>query len=219
MSLAPLLGSLARAVPVEPDADEGRRLLGDELAKAVYQQAKPTWFDLASKAVLDWFASLLDSAGGAGGAIGLVVTVVAIAAVIVTGFLIFGRPRLERRAAAGSLFGESDTRSAVEIRTAAERLAGEADFTGAIEEMFRALARGLDERTLVDVLPGTTAGSFARQAARPFPAAAEDLRAASADFDSVRYLGAGGTADQYERMAALERRLRAERPATIESSA
>ena len=219
MILSALLGSVALAVSVEPDADEGRRLLGDELAKAVYQEAKPTWFDLASKAVLDWFASLLDSAGGTGGAIGLVVTVVAIAAVIVTGFLIFGRPRLERRSAAGVLFGDSDARSAEQIRTAAERLASDGDYTGAIEEMFRALARGLDERTLVDLLPGTTAGSFARQAGRPFPASADALRAASADFDGVRYLGVDGTREQYERMAALERRIKSERPATAETPA
>jgi hypothetical protein len=35
----------------------------------------------------------------------------------------------------------------------------------------------------------------------------------------VRYLGVDGTREQYERMAALERRIRSERPATAETPA
>ncbi|PVZ96378.1 hypothetical protein DDQ50_05570 [Amnibacterium flavum] len=218
--MAALAAAALRSVPVDPDADEGRRLLTDELSKNVYQEAKPTWFDLLSQAVFDWFAPLLDSANGAGGAIGLAVAVAAIAALIVAGFLIFGRPRLERRrAGAGALFGSSDERTADEIRGEAERLARDGDYTEAIEEMFRAMARGLDERTLVDVVPGTTAGSFARDAARPFPDEAERLRAASADFDRVRYLGGSGSSERYEAMADLEKRLRTARPATAEAPA
>ena len=74
--------------------------------------------------------------------------------------------------------------------------------------MFRALARGLSERTIVTTNPGTTAHGFARQAATAFPDAAARLASAADDFDRVRYLGATGTAEQWTAICDLERELR-----------
>ncbi|BDI21687.1 DUF4129 domain-containing protein [Herbiconiux sp. L3-i23] len=206
----------ARFVPVQPDGDEGRRLLSDELAKPVYQEAKPTLFDLISQAIGDWLASLFAGAGGAPGAVGLVILVGIVVALVVVAFLVFGRPRLERRGAGPSaLFGEHDTRDAAELTRSAEAAARAGDYTTAIAEMFRALARQLQERTLVDVTPGTTAGGFARSASIVFPDSAARLRAASAAFDDVRYLGRSGDADGFERMASLRRDLATARPSTV----
>jgi len=141
--------------------------------------------------------------------------VLLLTAVVVVAFLLYGRPRLNRRRAAAteSLFGEDDLRAAAELRQSAERAAAAGDWTTALVELFRALARGLAERTLVDLYPGMTARGFARSAAGPFPDSRDALTTAAADFDAVRYLGRPGTADQYARLADLERELRAARPA------
>ena len=52
------------AAALEPDDDEARDLLLDELSKLEYAQAQPTWFDLLVQAVLDWFGSLRLGGGG-----------------------------------------------------------------------------------------------------------------------------------------------------------
>lgn len=202
-------------VPVQPDGPEGRDWLIDELGKPVYQEARPTWFDLLAQGIGDWLNELLSRLGDGSGSAFLVIVVLLLTAVGVVAFLLYGRPRLNRRrtAAAASLFGDEDLREAAELRASAERAAAAGDWTTAIVELFRALARGLAERTLVDLYPGMTARGFAREAARGFPDSREALTAAAADFDAVRYLGRSGTADQYERLAALERELRAGRPA------
>ena len=113
----------------------------------------------------------------------------------------------------GELFGDDDERDSGALRRAATRAAEAGDFATAIAEMFRALARGLSERTIVTTSPGTTAHGFVRQAATAFPDAAARLASAADDFDRVRYLGVTGTAEQWQAMSALERELRSATPA------
>lgn len=208
-----ILLDLARSVPVEPDGEQGRNWLLDELGKGTYQAARPTWFDLASQAFFDWLDSLLGSANSGQGAAALVVVVLLLTALLVAAFLIFGRPRLNRRSRlASAVFGEDDARTAAEMRAAAARAAGAGDWTTAIAELFRAVARGLDERTLVDVYPGMTARGFARAASVPFPDSAEPLAAAAIAFDDVRYLARAGTEEQYRRLTDLDTALRSRPP-------
>jgi hypothetical protein len=183
-------------VPVDPDADEARDLLIQELAKPQYQAARPTLFDQIAQAFWDWLNSL--NIGGIEGppAFGLGVVLVLIAAAIVVGILIFGLPRLNRRSSvAGSLFGDDDARDADAMRRDA-----------------RAVARGLAERTVLTVTPGTTASGFATRAGTAFPELAEEFAASARYFDEVRYLGREGTREQFEQVAALEGRARTLRP-------
>ncbi len=204
-------------VPVDPGAPEAQRWLLDELAKSPYQAAKPSWFDQLAQAINDWINSLINGLGsirvpGAGNVLGLLL-VGALIAVVVIAFLIFGLPRLNRRGAAtGELFGDDDARDAAALRRDAERAAATGDYSTAIAELFRALARGLDERTLVSFFPGSTARDVAVRAGQVFPDAADRLLGAARVFDGVRYLGAVGTLDDWERLVALERELRTARP-------
>lgn len=203
-------------VPVDPDAPEATRWLVEELSKPAYQAARPTWFDLVSQALSDWLFSL--RLGGLEGppALGVGVVVLLVIVGLIVAFLVFGMPRLNRRSAvAGSLFGEDDARSAERIRRDAEAAAGTGDYSTAVIEMFRAIARGLAERTLVTTSPGTTARDFAAHTAVVFPSLAVGLRAAAVAFDDTRYLGRNGTAEQYAQIAALETALRAERPRLV----
>lgn len=202
-------------IPVDPSSPEAQEWLREELARPEYQSAKPTWFDLASKAVQDWIASLFQGPGGDAAPVLLIVVVLVIAGLIVAAFLIFGRPRANRRSALErrSLFGSDEVRSAGELRAAAERAARAGDWTTAIEEQFRAVAAALDERTLVRVSPGTTATEFALRAAAAVLDEAEALRAAARTFDDVRYLSRPGTEAAFQQVVALDQRLQRVRPA------
>jgi hypothetical protein len=201
-------------VPVEPDAPEAREWLVGELSKPEYEAARPSWFDLASQAVWDWISSLFEGGFGGPPVVTLVILGVLLAVGIVLAFVLFGPPRLNRRGVAvGAVFGETDVRDAAALRRAAEAAAARGDWALAVEEMFRAIARGLAERAVLTTSPGTTAHALAEQASAAFPAFADRLRAAARIFDEVRYLGAPGTADSYQTVAELERELRAARPA------
>ena len=213
-------GLLARRVtldvPVTPDAPDARRWLREELAKAPYESAKPTWFDRASQAFLDWINSLaLGGDGNLSDWLPVALTVLLIAA-LVAGWLLFGAPRLARRRRADNdLFGIVDQRSSAEMRAAADVAASRGDWTLACEEVFRALARGLAERTVLTVSPGTTAHDFAARARLAFPAAGSALAFAADTFDRVRYLDQAGTEPDYRALAALELQLRTASPDTL----
>ena len=215
-TLGTVLASLPADVPVDPDGDQAREWIIQELAKPEYQAAQPTWFDRLSEAFWNWLNSLDLSGGGAAQAPLLVILIVVIAGALVAAFLIFGVPRLRHRSAGvGSLFGEEEMRTAEALRRAAELAAKNRDWAVAIEELFRSIARRMAERVLVSTSPGTTAREFARKAGTVFPAFDERLVGSGALFDRVRYLGEPGVEADYDRLAELERDLRFAKPATV----
>lgn len=214
-----------RDVPVDPDDEEARRLLEDELNRAdAPPEEPPSWLE----DFLDWLRQLLG--GGqpageppagvdAGPTVGIIVAAVLVVALLVVAFAIFGVPRLRRRSrVTGDLFGEDDDRSSAQIRSAADRAAADGDFTSAVVEVFRSLARDLAERGAVLAFPGTTAQEFGRRAGAVFPAAGGRLLDAAEVFDGVRYLDRVGTEEQWRRMSELAAELRAA-PAPRASSA
>lgn len=209
-----MLDAVRLDVPVDPSAPEAQDWIRQELAKPEYQAAKPTWFDIASKAVQDWIGSLLNGPTGDAGPVLLAVVVLIVLALIIAAFLIFGRPRLNRRAAERrALFGVDDLRTADELRRSAAAAARAQDWVLAIEEQFRAIAVALDERTLVAVTPGTTATDFATRAGVVAPAEAAALREAARAFDDVRYLDRPGSEAVYQQLVALDQGLQQVRPA------
>lgn len=213
-ALPALFAGMPADVPVDPDAAQARQWLIRELTKPEYQAAKPNWFDRASSAVWDWVRSLDLSHVGAAQVPILVLIAVLVVGVVVAAFFVFGAPRLNRRSVQpGALFGGDDRRDAAALRQAAERAAAHAAWAEAITDMFRAISRGLAERTILGTSPGTTARSFAGRAAAVFPELAGRLSSAAHSFDRVRYLGRPGSAEAYRRMAELEQALRQARPA------
>ncbi|WEO78174.1 DUF4129 domain-containing protein [Cryobacterium sp. SO2] len=197
---------------MDPDAPEAQQWLRDELAKAPYQAAQPTWFDRVSQAIVDWLGSLSFSGDGSGGWLSVIGTLVGIA-VVVAAVLIFGLPRrARRRQSATGIFAEDDRRTAAQLRAAAATAADALDWTLASEEAFRAIAQALVERTIVRPTPGTTAHSVAELAGAAFPAELDRLRAGAVVFESVRYLGGSGTESGYRALAALDADLQAARP-------
>jgi hypothetical protein len=200
-------------IPIDPDAPHARQWLFDELSKPEYQAAKPTWFDIVSKAISDWLGSLrLPQVNGPAGVL-IIIAVVVVIGLIVTAIVVYGVPRVSRRNTVhGALFDGSDRRTAEQLRGDARAAAARGDWDAAVLDGFRGLSVGLAERTIVSLSPGSTAHEIAEQAARAFPACAPGLRQAASAFDRVRYLGGSATNTDYERLDALDTALRAARP-------
>lgn len=204
-------------VPVDPDDEQARRWLEEELGRTGQQPAAPSEPPQWLVDFLDWLRSLFgggqgDDQSGGNGNLGAVVLIVLIVAALGAAFWIFGLPRLRKRSkVTGDLFGDDDDRSASQLRTAAQTAADAGDYTTAVVEAFRSLARDLAERGFVLTFPGTTARDFARRAADLFEGTHDRLLEAADVFDGVRYLEAVGTREQWQRMSALERELRTAR--------
>ena len=212
-----LTGIAGFDVPVVPDAPEARDWLLEELSKPEYAAARPNLFDRLSQEFFDWFLRLFRP----GDSVPLDWLPVAIIGLVVAGLvaalLIWGLPRVNRRSRpATGLFGDDDRRTAAELRTAAAAAATAGNWTLAALEQFRAIARGLAERTIVVVSPGTTAHDFTARASAAFPPVSDDLASAAEVFDRVRYLGQDGSAEDYDRLRRLDGRLQKELPAASE---
>lgn len=207
-------------VPVDPTPPQARDWLVEELSKPEYAAAQPSLFDRLSQAFFDWLMRLFQPGESVPTDWIPVAIVIAVILAIVVALLVWGMPRLNRRSRpATGLFGDDDTRTADELRRASERAAADGDWTSATLDRFRAIARDLTERTIVFVTPGTTAHDFAGRAAEAFPHAAPRLADAAMTFDEIRYLGAPGSAEQYEHLRTLDGELATRTPARREQVA
>ncbi|WP_421734358.1 DUF4129 domain-containing protein [Cellulomonas sp.] len=197
-------------VPVDPDAATGRRWATEELLDPVYHQQRSLlsrlwdWLSeqlagLRTPAALDPVAVLA--------VVGIVVAVVAIA------FLVAGPVRVSRRGPAGRpVLDHDDARTAEEIRAAADAAASRGDWALAVLERFRAVVRGLEERTVLEERVARTAHEAALAAAARLPTLGDDLVAAGRTFDDVAYGDEPATADDERRLRELDGRVRDTRP-------
>ncbi|GAB3600938.1 DUF4129 domain-containing protein [Microbacterium tumbae] len=201
-----------------PDGDEARRWAEEELANPRYDDAKPTWFDLLARDVLRYLIDLFNPEGSANvGPVGLIVVCVVIVAALIAALLFWGRPRATRavRRRGGDLLGARDDRSAAQLRADAERSARSGDWSTATILRFRAIARALLERDVIDPAPGATAQAIAREAGAVFGEESRALREAAIGFDDVRYLEHPATAEGYQSLVALDDRLSARHPGAV----
>ncbi|GAA3716132.1 DUF4129 domain-containing protein [Nonomuraea antimicrobica] len=186
-----------------------------ELLKAEYQ--REPLLDLIYRRVTQFLGDLTDAAVGGGRTGGIIASILIVAILLgVIGLVAWRLRRTARKKAlrVGGLFG-ARAMTAAEHRQAAERLAREGQWTPAVQERLRAIARDLEERALVDGMPGRTAHELAAEAAVALPAFAGELSAAARSFDDVTYGGVTGTREAYEAMTSLDERLRQARPAPL----
>lgn len=211
---------MSRLSPLVPDGDEARRWAEQELSDPVYREAEPTAFDRLARAVVDFLGDLFSSDLGMLSGPWLAVMVAAvILAVAVIAIAIWGVPRLSARSRGrAGLFDEDDALTAAELRLAAESAAARDDWDSAIVLRTRAIARGLAERTVVEVEPGATVHRFAGAATAAFPGEREGLDAVADDFDDVRYLRRPGTAEAYDRVRGLDERLQRTAPLLLDGA-
>lgn len=195
------------ADPFIPDGEEARRWAEQELQDPRYADAKPTWFDYLAQDVADFIASLFSTDTGAQtGNIALIIVTIVIVAALITVLILWGKPHMSRRVSRKGLdlLGEQDDRTATQLRADAERSARSEDWDAATVLRFRALARGLLERDIIDPAPGATAQAIARDAARAFSPQHAALAAAAQSFDDVRYLRHPASEESYRALAATD---------------
>ncbi|WP_315097660.1 DUF4129 domain-containing protein [uncultured Cellulomonas sp.] len=205
-----LLARAAAGVPVEPDAATGRRWATEELLDPVYHQQRSLL-----RRLLDWIGEQLAGlqTPAALSPVAVLVVVGVVLAVVVVAYVITGPVRLSRRASSDrSVLAADDARTSAEIRAAAEAAAARADWSLAVLERFRAVVRGLEERTVLDERAARTAHEAAVAAAARLPALGEQLVAAGRTFDDVAYGHEPATADDERRLRELDVRVRDARP-------
>ena len=200
-------------VPVELGRDEARQAASEELAKEIYQDARP---GLLARA-LEWFVQqlfrLLDEAAAVspGGYTGLV-AVVAIAVLAAIAIRLKVGP-LGRAAAVEDPLFLGRPRSSREHRAAADAHAAAGEWADAVRERLRAIIRALEERDLLEPRPGRTADEAAREAGAVLPSCADALHAAAREFDDIWYGGRTAHPESDRRLRDLDERVQAARPA------
>ncbi|WP_051682002.1 DUF4129 domain-containing protein [Cellulomonas sp. HZM] len=196
--------------PVQPDGPTARRWAVEELAKPEYHDKRSLLGRL-----LEWVLDQLDklSGVGVGGWQAAATVVVVTLVVVVLAFAVAGPVRRARAVREdGAVHDADDVRTADQMRAAADAALASGDFSTAVVERFRALVRGLEERTVLDERPGRTASEAVHGAAARLPAVAGELDRAAASFSDVAYGGRAAARADAERLAALDVRVQHERP-------
>lgn len=191
-------------VPVAPGADEARRWAQDELAREVYEDAKPGWAEQLGNLILQALAELLDSVGVAPAHTGLVLvgSLVVVAALIIVLVL---RPKLNRKKQSlAAVFAESLALSSAEHRSRARLAAAANDHYTAVTEQFRAMVRAAEERGVNTPAPGRTAAEIAAELERAFPGHAGELHRSAELFNAARYGQQPPTAGMFEELRAVD---------------
>lgn len=205
--------AVRREVPVDPDAETARRWLEEELARAEYGTGSES---LLSR-LLTWLDSLSFSGPAVSVPLALLITV-GVVIVLVAAWLLGGRIRLGARAsAAGTAVLGSDARSAEEIRAASADAAQNGHWSAATADRFRAIARSLEERAILDDRPGRTAQELVREASPALPGLDRQLSLGARRFDDVVYGHDITTAEDYAAMASLDDLVQQTRPAHNDS--
>lgn len=208
MSLQPLL--LARGL--DPSPGPARSLLREELAKAQYSDGG-TLVDRLLEWVQRHWNQLNDSAERSSALLSPLTT--AVLGVLVIGLLAYVLPRVRRERRAGRGGGpvlEDLRTSAQAYRERAASALRHGRHGVAVVEAFRAIARGMTDRTVLSGEAGQTAHEIGQQLAAAFPSYAVRLGAAADLFDAVRYGRATVTRQQAEAVIQLDTELARARP-------
>lgn len=202
-------------VPVQTPRAPAREAAERELSEPAYHEHDPNPLQQA----LDWFwqrvEELLGAAAGAspGGWTGLLAITAIVLLLVVALRLRLGA--LRRTPTTGTPLIPARPRTAAEHRAAAEAHAAHSEWTAAVQERMRAIVVALEERALLTPAPGLTADEAAAEAGRSLPGHAERLRSAAHLFDAVTYGRRPATAEEYDRLSALDTDLKNTRPQPV----
>lgn len=192
----------------QPDRDEARRLLQEELAGREYAEAAPNpvlqWIGGVLEDALGWLESL---GGGIPAFPGWVLLIVLVVAAVLVLVLVRPRPNATGRTRRPTSVLADRTLTPADHRRAAAAAAAAGDHDAALASWFRALVRQAEVRTLLDERPGRTATEAAQALATGFPAEQGPLYEAAAAFNAVVYGDRPATAGQAEAVRTLDERL------------
>jgi Domain of unknown function (DUF4129) len=202
--------------------DPARDLARRELSRPEYHQDDPSLPERIWERFSEWLRSFIDSFGGGPSSGRLswgVLIALAVLLVVVGGLIWWRMGGVQRsRSRRGALLPERAT-TAADHRAAAQRHAAAGEWPEAIRERLRAIARDLEDRAILAQRPGRTADEMAAEAASALPGHADELRAGAQIFDEVWYGRRRGDETGYQRLTALDERLRTARPAPISMAA
>jgi hypothetical protein len=164
-----------------------------ELSKAIYHrddEPLPVRAVHAFGRVVDHFLDKAFAGGisGSGGALALVILVAVIVIVVIWRV---GVPRTA--AASAGVLPPGRQVSAADHRALSGHAADSGDWHTAVVERMRAVARELEERSVLDPRAGRTATELAGEAGQRLPLAADELHAAAQTFNDVAYGGIEAT--------------------------
>lgn len=198
---------------IDIDRDAAHDAAQRELAKPIYPKA--SW----TEQLVDWIDELFYRLGktGAslpGGWFTAAVLLILLAVAVVVAVRIIRRTMRTDRGGYYGLFSGREL-SAAEHRATAEHFAVSGDWAAAIRHRLRAVARQLEETTVLDAVPGRTATELARDAGRQLPGLASELSGAATAFNDVTYGEQPGTESAYRMIADLDDHLRFHTPSTV----
>lgn len=199
--------------PLDPDQEEARRLLQEELDSGDYR-VEESWLVRLWR----WFTDLLPDPASFGPLPGWSTWAIlgVVGAAVVAGVLFVTRDRwraarLSPTGPAGAVL-DGMRRSAADYRSAAREAMDAGRLDDAVLEAYRAIAAGAIERTLLEDRPGRTAHEVALELGPTFVDSADALRRAGDIFDAVRYGDQRASTDQARAVLELEARLAQARP-------
>lgn len=197
---------------LDPSREVAREWARRELSDPVYARARPGWVTRFARWLLARLQDLQVPDGLAPGrTLGLVLLLVLLAGVVAMVLIRTGPlRRVGRTNRAGAVLDER--RTAAEHRSLADEAAAAGRWTTAVRERFRAVARSLEERTVLDERAGRTALETATEAGGAMPAVSVDLRSAARLFDDVVYGGRPATAAHDRQLRQLDDQVAAARP-------
>jgi Domain of unknown function (DUF4129) len=180
-----------------------------ELSKSIYHRESEPLPVRALRAVGRLIDHVLHrtSVHAPAGNAGVLAIVVVIVVVVVIVFWRVGVPR--RAAAMGGVLAPGEANTAAQHRALAEQAAAGGDWHTAVVERMRAIARELEERSVLEPRPGRTATELARETAPLLPSAAAGLGRSAEEFNSVAYGGAEANAEQLNVLVATDETVRA----------
>ena len=201
------------SVPAPIGRDAAQRLAREELSKAIYHPS-PSLTTRIVNFITTLLARLFNGVGSAApGGWWTVVALIALLVIAVAVIAVRLGPMARSTRGGGPAWDPgSRAMTARELRDAATASAAQGDYDTAILQRLRAIVASCEERGVLTVDAGRTADEVAAQAGARFPAQHADLAAAARSFDQIRYGGATGTRDGYERLCALDTALTSAQP-------
>jgi hypothetical protein len=215
--LAPVTWAGRFDTPVHPDRGRARAWAAEELARREYQAEQPG----PARMLLDWVIEQLRHLPAPEGVdVRLGVPVAAVTVLALLTYVVRRAGGVHRQATArrGEVF-ESAGRTADDHRRAAQAAEAAGDLRTAVIERFRAIARALTDRALIEPSPGLTAAELARRAGTRLPGLAAEFAAAARSFDDVRYGDRPATAAAVRVLAELDARAAATTPVPLAAPA
>jgi hypothetical protein len=199
---------------LDPSPAEARKWLSDELHRSDYHNP---WLDSALRWTFDQIAKLLDGANKlANGGLSPVVTL--LVALVTIALLVWVLPMVRREPVVGHPDGAvivDPTITADTYRDLAARALADGRYDAAVLEGFRAIAKDMSDRALLDDAPGLTAHEVGLELSRPFPDFAGRLAQCANLFDAVRYGHRSATKDGAAQVLRLDSELAKARPALL----